>query len=214
MKIVCPACEAIYQVPDAVVVSRRKMRCARCNQDWVPADVMDAAATPPLVAPAVQAPAPPPAPASPAVAETGGAPAKPAAAPSFGRLDVTAETLAAEPAPPPGLSPVSGPGPGPVPAVEQAEARHDDEPYQLALRPETHISVFPPASGAEPGPSFGMSAPRIIQTPAKGPPVLAWSLSILVLLGVLGGAFAYRGAVMRAWPPSIRLYSALGFPQQ
>jgi hypothetical protein len=41
-------------------------------------------------------------------------------------------------------------------------------------------------------------------------PRLAWLLRILLLVGVVAAAYAERATVMAAWPPSIRLYAALG----
>src|SRR5579875_2656608 len=36
MRIVCPACEAAYEVPDTVVSPGRVVRCVRCGKDWAP----------------------------------------------------------------------------------------------------------------------------------------------------------------------------------
>ena len=36
MRIDCPSCGAAYQVPDAVLATRRVVRCARCAKDWAP----------------------------------------------------------------------------------------------------------------------------------------------------------------------------------
>ncbi len=36
MRIVCPACETAYDVPDRVVSPGRSLRCARCRTQWVP----------------------------------------------------------------------------------------------------------------------------------------------------------------------------------
>jgi predicted Zn finger-like uncharacterized protein len=126
MKIVCPSCEANYQVPEAVLDSRRQVRCARCGNSWVPGDqprlqddgepvaaVVEApASAAPAQEPVVEAEA---AAAIPAVAEPVQAPvavieavAPPEAAPApavaplrqraASALD--SETAAAEPAPP------------------------------------------------------------------------------------------------------------------
>jgi predicted Zn finger-like uncharacterized protein len=40
--------------------------------------------------------------------------------------------------------------------------------------------------------------------------VLGWLLSVLVLAMLGGAAVAWRGDVMAAWPPSQRVYAALG----
>jgi predicted Zn finger-like uncharacterized protein len=39
---------------------------------------------------------------------------------------------------------------------------------------------------------------------------VAWVVSALALLAVGWGAYAQRTTIMQAWPPSIRLYAALG----
>ena len=36
MRIVCPACSAAYEVPDALLGSPRPVRCARCGHEWLP----------------------------------------------------------------------------------------------------------------------------------------------------------------------------------
>lgn len=37
MRIVCPSCEAEYDVPDTMLAGgARKVRCARCAREWVP----------------------------------------------------------------------------------------------------------------------------------------------------------------------------------
>jgi predicted Zn finger-like uncharacterized protein len=40
MRIVCPACQAAYEVPDKLLTGgARRVRCARCGGDWVPEPV-------------------------------------------------------------------------------------------------------------------------------------------------------------------------------
>ena len=51
MRVDCPACAASYDIPDRLLVSGRKARCARCGHDWVPvteppADALALAADP------------------------------------------------------------------------------------------------------------------------------------------------------------------------
>ncbi len=58
MRVLCPACDAQYDVPDRLIGTGRRLRCARCDHDWAvrppPAVVPEAV---PAEAPAV-APAP------------------------------------------------------------------------------------------------------------------------------------------------------------
>jgi predicted Zn finger-like uncharacterized protein len=40
MRIVCPSCDATYDVPDAMLAGgARKVRCVRCGNEWVPTAV-------------------------------------------------------------------------------------------------------------------------------------------------------------------------------
>jgi predicted Zn finger-like uncharacterized protein len=53
MRIVCPSCQAAYEVPEKVLTAGTKaVRCARCGTEWAPAAV----ATPPADAPADASP--------------------------------------------------------------------------------------------------------------------------------------------------------------
>jgi len=63
MRIVCPACEAEYDVPETIGGAGRKVRCARCQTVWV------ASAALPDPAPPEPPPEPPPAPPPAPVAE-------------------------------------------------------------------------------------------------------------------------------------------------
>ncbi len=85
-----------------------------------------------------------------------------------------------------------------------------------------------PESAASPLPA--PAAPDVPREPAAPPPIatdaslagpalargggvalrLAWALSVLALLAAAWGAYAGRGAVMQAWPPSVRAYAAIG----
>ncbi len=66
------------------------------------------------------------------------------------------------------------------------------------------------------GPDLGASAiDRLMATPQpkSGPRVallLAWLVSLVLVAGPLGAAYVERSTVMALWPPSIRLYAALG----
>jgi hypothetical protein len=43
---------------------------------------------------------------------------------------------------------------------------------------------------------------------------LAWAASILLLALLVGAAFAWRGQIVAAWPPSSRAYAAFGLHPQ
>ena len=56
MRIICPSCEAEYDVPEALLgTAPRPVRCARCATEWIPHGFP---APPPLPIP-VEPPAPP-----------------------------------------------------------------------------------------------------------------------------------------------------------
>ena len=73
--------------------------------------------------------------------------------------------------------------------------------------------------GTASGPRRAATPQPVVAAAAGGPPrpsreLAAWSagwvLSVIVLAGLLLSAAHWRHAVMRGWPPSIRLYTALG----
>jgi len=51
MRIVCPACTATYDVPDRLLGTGKRLRCARCAHEWAPPEM-----APPPPPPAVHAP--------------------------------------------------------------------------------------------------------------------------------------------------------------
>ncbi len=36
MRIICPACETAYDVPESALAPGRLLRCARCRSEWTP----------------------------------------------------------------------------------------------------------------------------------------------------------------------------------
>jgi predicted Zn finger-like uncharacterized protein len=139
MRVVCPSCEAAYDVPETVLTARPMLRCARCASDFRPPDLL-------------QAPAPAPA----AMAH---------------ETDVL---VSQPPAPVDSPEPVAPPSPPPPP------------PPALAPQPK----IVPPAGRK-----------RVLA---------AWAGSVVVIFAVLWLGISHRGAVMRAWPPSVRLYALFG----
>jgi predicted Zn finger-like uncharacterized protein len=57
MRIACPSCDAVYDVPDAMLAAApRAVRCARCGTEWTPERLADPA---PAVQPPPAGPRPP-----------------------------------------------------------------------------------------------------------------------------------------------------------
>jgi predicted Zn finger-like uncharacterized protein len=133
MRIACPSCKATYEVPDALLgATARKVRCARCANEWTPE------------APAIaQAPLPLPPP---------------------------------EREPPPPVRPVA--------TRALAVPRVEGKPVSSQRRP--------PAQGGVMG------------------RVAVLGLSVVALAAMLGAAYVWRGELMLVWPPSQRLFAALG----
>jgi predicted Zn finger-like uncharacterized protein len=148
MRIVCPACEATYNVPDAkLATGARKVRCAKCGNEWVPT------------------PEPP------------------------------HEPLEFEPAPSiHDEPPADFPALPPVPETDPY-GRHEPRLKPLRTRPER---VAEPTHEEPPPPRGRRRA------------VVAWLLTVLVLAAAGAAAVQWRSDVMSAWPPSERVYSAVG----
>jgi predicted Zn finger-like uncharacterized protein len=184
MRIDCPACAAAYNVPDALLVPGRAVRCLRCGTEWqalaahppetprtgvqVPAKSQWAETSPPEFEtpapnPPVAVPPPDPVARPLAVAAPSGRPS--AAAVAFPRLRR-----------PPARSIVAVPEPTPV---------------AIPL-PHPH------------------RVPEMTQDGGKIAPVLAWLVSLGVLAIALALLVQYRAAVMAAWPPAGHIFLALG----
>jgi predicted Zn finger-like uncharacterized protein len=156
MRIVCPSCEATYNVPDAMLAAgSRKVRCARCGNEWAPA--------------AASAPAPP-----------------------------TAE--ADESFAPPPTAASAAPQPPAAPPSADAEPPGRPEPRAKPLRPRAEPRLIPPP------PTLDEEPPERSRTGA----VVAWALTVLILAAAGAAAVLWRAQVMAAWPPSERVYAALG----
>jgi predicted Zn finger-like uncharacterized protein len=150
MRIVCPSCDAVYNVPDAMLAAApRAVRCARCGTEWTPGALADA----PPAQPAPPAEPPPPA----AVAEPAMRPER------------------AEP--------------------KLSSYRSRTEPRLTAV---SDLDARPP--------------PRDDETTLRGRrgAVAGWVFSVLLLIGLAAASVAWRTQVMAAWPPSQRVYGALG----
>ena len=82
----------------------------------------------------------------------------------------------------------------------------------------------PPAPAPTPEPEPPVGEPKVSEVerptglPAAAPAIrparlvlAAWALSFLVIAAAAWAAVAWRAPIMRAWPPSTRLYVALGY---
>jgi hypothetical protein len=74
-----------------------------------------------------------------------------------------------------------------------------------------------PAGRADLGPTIhsGPTAmDRLAANPAVAPPRyglrVAWAASVVLLLLLACAAYTWRSDVIRAWPPSVRMYAAFG----
>ena len=61
MRATCPSCEAVYEIPDRLVGTGRRLRCANCGNEWA----LVQPPTPPLPTPTPAPAAPEPMPATP-----------------------------------------------------------------------------------------------------------------------------------------------------
>ena len=135
MRINCPGCAAIYEVPEVQLGAARGLRCARCDRQW----------------------------------------------------------RAAGCAPPFSIPPSDAAEPPEIAVVRAASTLL----RQSAMRAAPPLPTAEPASVARRLPVWG----------------LGWAASLLLVLGLIGGSAHWRRPIMHAWPPSMRLYAALGAPQ-
>jgi predicted Zn finger-like uncharacterized protein len=191
MRIVCPSCQAIYDVPDALLAAdqaRRpiKLRCARCATEWAPelpqAELPRAEpprAEPPTGTPPAPEPTPAPGPTPSAFA------------------DAIAQAATPRPPDPPAPAP-------PPPARPQAAPR----PLVVERTPP------PPAGETLVAEHLASGRPRP-DPPARSPRdsatlLFAWCLSLGVLAALLIAAYLHRAEVIAFWPPAARAYDLLG----
>ncbi|MCF3946849.1 zinc-ribbon domain-containing protein [Acidiphilium sp. AL] len=113
-----------------------------------------------------------------------------------------------EPAVPAETVPENAPEPAAEPAVGLMPAGVVGIPPSPAIgTPPVAVAAVPP----EPiSPASPVSARRIAVAPAPETVRLLWLASIGVLVVLIALAIGFRGAIIHAWPPSLRLYRALG----
>jgi predicted Zn finger-like uncharacterized protein len=86
---------------------------------------------------------------------------------------------------------------------------------EVPLEPEPEPEQEPPPPPREPAPRPPLTAmDRLAAHPAMSRPdrllQAAWGVSLLVLVAAAGAGYVWRGDIMHAWPPSARMYAALG----
>lgn len=86
-----------------------------------------------------------------------------------------------------------------IPAVPVAERSGDSA---AGVEPPTALHVPEPLAATEP------TAARQRRTSAA--PAAAWVASLVLLVALASAAYSWRSSIMAAWPPSERLYAALG----
>jgi predicted Zn finger-like uncharacterized protein len=179
MRLSCPSCQTEYDVPDAALAGRT--RTLRC----VTCGYQWQAGPLPGDAPIPPPPAPSPKPAEPAMAAELDDLNRPRAA----------ETPPKNPDPPRQLPPHPEPLRQSDPRSEAAEARSqaDRETFAALLESSRKNGTFD-------------SDPKFRRQQASRNP---WLISILILLLAIALTWLERGAIMHAWPPSIRLFHAI-----
>ena len=189
MRIICPACTASYDVPDAMLGGGRSVRCLRCLREWQPAS----SATPVIadLPPAMPTAADLPVEERPAWHDASQPPAVAFAAPEsadfFEAPDEARPRFGAPEAEVPAALSIPRPS-----GASQSLA--DGRAWRGAsLAPEEH--------------GIGLKARR-------GDGWIGWVGSLVLLAVLVWAAIAYRDEVQRQWPPSARLYTALGLHTQ
>ena len=80
------------------------------------------------------------------------------------------------------------------------------------------LIVTPPSRHVDATPALRslLTPPSPASRPVRRPPsvLAAWAASLAILVGITWAAIGHRQAVVHAWPPSARLYAALGFAQR
>ncbi len=191
MRIVCPACDAVYEVPDSLLgAEARALRCARCGHEWVPR--AEAVAGGPLPdVPIHDAPLPDaPPPDVPLRRPVPASLAERAAERVAERDAASLDNGVPRELPPPARRP-------PLSRLPEARVPESRVPTAPPAPSESSLTIFPPLVG-RPERSRGSAA------------ALGWVASVLVLAAILAAAYVWRAEVQAAWPPSQRAYAAIG----
>jgi predicted Zn finger-like uncharacterized protein len=141
-----------------------------------------------------------------------------------GSEKVAAESApVADPAPPP---PPPAPAPEPAVATVAAPAAPEPEPVAPMAAPTVAQLAEVAAPVAEPPPRPAPTVIRMPDTakpartakpavtaqvkPVRQTPVIGWVASIAALIIMASVSIVYRSAIMKSWPPSERVYAAVG----
>jgi predicted Zn finger-like uncharacterized protein len=108
--------------------------------------------------------------------------------------------------PPPSVT-AEQPPPPPKPAGPMA-ALEADQPGRIELRPNPLRSRTEPR--ATPTALDDHAPAPVAARKAGAGPIAAWILSLAVLIGAGGAVVTWRTQVMAAWPPSERVFAAVG----
>jgi len=212
MRIVCPSCDATYDVPAELMAGRPVVRCVQCERQWkigetaaqsAPKSIPDEIATalsriPPEVVGASRTKAPAQA-------------ARPAGD----------DLMLAEPREPDGAAGETGE----PPAVDAEPARPSlksglaDADYDRAAIAEPVLPYTTPRAPMPP--TAAAAAAELIRAQTGGGPWISrqtadliaatgWALTVGLLVGLGWLAVQHRLPIMEAWPPSMRLYMLLG----
>ena len=104
--------------------------------------------------------------------------------------------------PEPAPEPVQEPTPEPLPAEEITA------PEPVAVRPPPQTAAAAQWQGVAAAIAHE-AASKPPAPPRAKPPIAAWFVSVALLAILFAAAIAFRTPIMRAWPPSTRLYAAL-----
>lgn len=163
MRLVCPNCEAKYEVPDdAIPDTGRDVQCANCGHGWFQMRARPASSTAlPATAPERAAAEPKPsAEEQPPAPTVDTAPEVTAEVAAKATAEPAAEPVRSEPAPPPVAEPA--PEEKPVSSAETAPVPEPDAPAEPA--PKVEAATAEPVTESESGSSAAASAEETSET--------------------------------------------------
>jgi len=191
MRVSCPSCQTEYEVPDAALAGRtRRLKCAQCGNQWQVGALSPGPAAPP--------PPPPVVPPLPPLSELAYLQRpRPGAASS-----AAAATQAAEP---------------PAPAYEEPPPQEVSYPPPVPARVPARVPRNDPQTERD---SFATLVEAARQTSSEAEARRAqrerrqqaspWLISVLLLLLAIAVIWLERNHIMHIWPPSTRLFEAIG----